>query len=328
MTPTARRPRASRRAKPSPSGAPAIGTLKLPGLAKPHPEIGLGLWNRGRWERETEAEISATIDRALERGIRWLDTAEVYGAGRSERILGAALGEHESLIPELLIVTKVSWEHLRRAQVRAAIQGSLERLGRPQVDLYLVHAPDPRVPIDETMTTLGEIMDEGRISAIGVSNFSVDQLEVAQRALGSRRIVVNQVRYNLLEREDGDPLREYCRSHEVLIEAYTPLCHGLLAGRFLTKGEIPAATRRGVRAFAPDRAEATLEKARELKRIAEGAGVPLASLAFHWLRLQGAAPLFGGSAPGQVDDNLAAWVRRPSDATLQAADAVTAADDA
>ncbi len=321
MTPTARRSHSARRPGPAP---PMIGTIRVPGLPKPHPEIGLGLWNRGRWERDTEAQIGASIERALDRGIRWLDTAEVYGAGRSERLLGAALGEHETLLPELLIVTKVSWEHLRSAQIRAAIQGSLERLGRPKVDLYLVHAPDGRVPIMETMTTLGEIMDDGRIGAIGVSNFSVEELEAAQSALGQRRLAVNQVRYNLIEREDGDPLRDYCRDHGILMEAYTPLCHGLLTGRFLKTGTVPAATRRGVRSFSPEKVNVTLERARALQRLAEEAHVPLASLAFHWLRLQGAAPLFGASLPAQVDDNIAAWAMRPPKGVLEAADAITA----
>lgn len=323
MTPATRRARAAPKKTAAPKAA-SIGTIRLPGMPKPHPELGLGIWNRGRWERDTEERIGATINRALERGVTWLDTAEVYGAGRSERLLGAALGEHEPILPQLVIVTKVSWEHLRPAQIRAAIQGSLERLGRSKVDLYLVHAPDERVPIADTMSTLAAIRDDGRIDAIGVSNFSVEELEAAQSALGQQQIAVNQVRYNLIEREDGDPLRAYCRDHSILLEAYTPLCHGVLAGRYLSDGHVPAASRRGVRSFAPEKIGATFERARALQRVAQDANVPLASVAFHWLRLQGAAPLFGASAPGQVDDNLAAWSVRPPKSVLEAADAVTA----
>ena len=327
MTPSARARRPARPKRDAPVTGP-IGSITVPGLPKPHPEIGIGLWNRGRWERETEATVGATIDRAIDRGITWFDTAEVYGAGRSERLLGAALGEHESVVPSLFLVTKVSWEHLRTAPVRAAIQGSLERLGRPRVDLYLVHAPDGRVPLEETTTALGALLDEGRIGAIGVSNFSVEELEAAQSALGTKKIVANQVRYNLIEREDGDPLRSYCRAHGVVLEAYTPLCHGLLAGRFLRDGTVPAAARRGVRAFAAENLPATIAQARAIERIAKDAGVPLASIAFHWLRNQGAAPLFGASRPEQVDANLEAWSVRPSPAVLEAADAVTAVEHA
>lgn len=323
MTPASRRPRTKR----VPQAAPPpvrIDTIEVPGLKKPHPELGFGLWNRGRWERDTESHLAATLERALKQGITWLDTAEVYGAGRSERLLGAALGDHESLVPRLFVVTKVSWEHLRPAQVRAAIQGSLERLGRSKVDLYLVHAPDARVPIAETMTTLGEILDQGRIDAIGVSNFSVEELEAAQSALGPRTIAVNQVRYNLIEREDGDPLVEYCRAHHVLLEAYTPLCHGLLTGRFLKTGTVPATTRRAVRAFSPESIGLTVERGRALHQLAEDAGLPLASIAFHWLRLRGAVPLFGASEASQVDEDLAAWRTRPPKSILESADAVTA----
>ena len=313
------RPLAPKKIRP-----PPIGTVTVPGLAKPHPEIGLGLWNRGRWDREMEARVGPTVDRALEKGITWLDTAEVYGGGRSERILGAALGDHEALVPRLFLVTKVSWEHLRPPQIRAAIQGSLERLGRTKVDLYLVHAPDERVPIDQTMTTLGEILDEGRIDAIGVSNFSVNQLDAAQSALGPRHIGVNQVNYNLIEREEGDALQRYCRDHGVLLEAYSPLCHGLLAGRFLKEGAIPPSARRGVPAFGSDRVDRTIAKARELEALATAAKVPLASIALHWLRRKNAVPLFGASRPHQVDENLQAWDARPSTAVLESADAITA----
>ena len=324
MTPASRRPKAKPR-PPRASSSPAIGSIDVPGLKKPHPEVGLGLWNRGRWERDTEAHIATTIDRALERGVTWLDTAEVYGAGRSERLLGAALGDHEPLVSRLFIVTKVSWEHLRSAQIRAAIQGSLERLGRPKVDLYLVHAPDSRVPIAETMATLGEVMDQGRIDAVGVSNFSVEELEAAQSALGPRKVAVNQVRYNLIEREDGDPLRE------------VPVVGTRFSWRPTPRSAMdcsPAAISRparcllrpvrAVRAFSAENLGATLEQARALQELADSAHVPLPSIAFHWLRLQGAAPLFGASQPSQVEDNLAAWATRPPKSVLESADAITA----
>ena len=328
MTRREHRAPTTRRREPTAPPPSRIEDLRVPGLRKPHPEIGLGLWNRGRWTPGTEEQASATIERALERGIRWFDTAEVYGAGRSERLLGAALGDHEDLAPRLLIATKVSWEHLRPLQVRAAIQGSLERLGRAQVDLYLIHAPAEHVPIAETMAALGQAMDEGRIGAIGVSNFTVEQLEAAQGALGSRRVVVNQVRYNLLERDEGDPLTEYCRTHRVLLEAYSPLCHGLLAGRFLKEGAIPAATRRAVRAFAPENLAVTLDRARALQTLAEKAHVPIASIALRWLHRQGAAPLFGASRPEQVDHNLAAWATTPANDVLETAGALTASGHA
>src|SRR5262249_45899302 len=158
-----------------------------------------------------EGLTRATIEHALTAGIRWFDTAEVYGAGRSERLLGDALAHAPAGIPSPLIVTKVSWEHLRGPMVRAAVLGSLQRLGRPKVDMVLVHAPDPRVPIVETMGALEALHAEGRVAAIGVSNFGPDELRKAAGALRGTPLAVNQVRYSLLEPGEGDALSDTAR---------------------------------------------------------------------------------------------------------------------
>ncbi len=300
-----------------------MGTVPIAGTSKPHPEIGLGLWNLGRWTHDDELREEATVAHALEAGVRWLDTAEVYGAGRSERILGGVLARDPGLATESFVVSKVSWEHLRPAQIRAAIQGTLERLDRPSVDLYLVHAPDDRVPIADTMGVFAELAESGKIGAIGVSNFDVPRLAAAQAALAPRRIAVDQIRYNLIDREEGDELREHCARTGVAIEAYTPLAHGLLTGRFLGSGSMPAANRRGSRRLDGEHAAATMGQVRALAGIARKAGVPLASVALHWLRRQGALPLFGASRPEQVDANLLAWGTPVPDEVLDAADAVT-----
>jgi len=341
MTPT---PRSSRPSKPAnsaktraaagtkkprtapPPATPALVTvdgIDLPGLRRPHPALGLGLWGRGRWSTEDEARTKAAIGRAYERGIRWFDTAEVYGAGRSERLLGDVLARAAGGGHDAFVVTKVSWEHLRPAQVRASLVRSLERLARSSVDLYLVHAPDPHVPLSETMPALEALWKEKKVGALGVSNFSVEQLEEAGRHLSEARIVVNQVRYNLLDRTEGDPLREYCRSHDILIEAYSPLARGLLAGRSLDGRRLPPEARRlSSKLFDPEHRPTMLETARALRELASDAGVPLASIALHWLRRQGAAPVFGASRPEQVDQNLSAWAVRPRAAVLERADAL------
>ena len=317
-------PRSRTRSPPkTPAPSIAIDSVPISGTSKPHPEIGLGLWNLGRWTRQDELREESTASHAIEAGIRWLDTAEVYGAGRSERILGGVLARHAGISPEPFVASKVSWEHLRPAQVRAAIQGTLERLDRPMVDLYLVHAPDDRVPIADTMGVLAELAEDGRIGAIGVSNFTVPQLDEAQSALGPRKIAVNQIRYNLIDRDDGDELRDHCARAGVILEAYTPLAHGLLTGRFLTSESIPAANRRGSRRMDAEHAESTLAQVRDLATIAEKAEVNLAAVALHWVRRQGALPLFGASRPEQVDANLRAWATPVPDDVLDAADAVT-----
>jgi len=319
--PAPRQPR--RKTAPAPPPTASIETIPLAVGKKAHPAIGLGLWGLGRWTGEDEARTKATIARAYERGLRWFDSAEVYGSGRSERVLGEVLHRTSAAGTDAYIVTKVSWEHLRPTQVRAALVGSLERLGRSSVDLYLIHAPDPRVPMAGTMAALETLWKEGKVGAIGVSNFSQEQLEEASRHLAETRIVVNQVRYNLFDRDEADPVLDYCRSHGILLEAYTPLARGLLHGRYLDGKRIPAEVRKFAhRLFEPDRLPEIIQRTQELRDLATEAKVPLASIAFHWLRSRGAVPVFGASRPEQVDHNLAAWAVRPPAKVLARADRI------
>ena len=315
-----RRASSPRRKSPVPVKVPRLGEgFPLGKTGRMHPPLGLGLWALGRWRPEDEARTKATIGHALERGLRWFDTAEVYGAGRSERILGDVFYRAGPVTEDALVVTKLSWEHLRAAQVRPSLMGSLQRLGRSRLDLYLVHSPDPRVPIAETMSALEALWKEGKIGAIGVSNFSLSQLAEARAALRETDVVVNQVLYNLFERADGDDILEYCRKEGIVVEAYTPLARGLLAGRYLS-GPVPVGPARstGLR----DRLPEVQERARRLSALAKEAGVPMASLALHWLSRRGVAPVFGASRPDQVDDVLMAWAARPTDAVLARADAI------
>jgi len=326
-TSTSRRP--TKRPHPPPSPGPTIGTIPLAGSNRPHPAFGLGLWGLGRWRPDDEARTKATIARAWERGVRWFDTAEVYGNGRSERLLGEVLLRSAGGAGDAFVVTKVSWEHLRPSQVRAALIGSLERLARPSVDLYLVHAPDPHVPLSETMGALEELWRAHKVGAIGVSNFSVEELEEAARHLAEARIAVNQVEYNLFNRTEGDALREYCARHQILLEAYTPLARGLLWGRYLDGQRVPPEVRRFAhRLFEENRLPEILARTRRLRDLASEAGVPLAAIGLHWLAKRGAAPVVGMSRPEQVDANLAAWAARPSDDVLERADAIAGGDDA
>jgi len=333
MSPSPRRsapkPSAPRGGRPKGPAAAPIGTLPLAGSSRPHPALGLGLWGLGRWGPEDEARTKATVARAWERGVRWFDTAEVYGNGRSERVLGEVLHRTTGGAPEAFVVTKVSWEHLRPAQVRASLISSLERLARRSVDLYLVHAPDRHVPLADTMGALEALWKEGKIGALGVSNFSVEELEEAARHLAEARIAVNQVEYNLFNREEGDALLDHCRRQGILIEAYTPLARGLLHGRYLDGKRVPAEVRRYAhRLFEADRLPEILARGRQLRDLANEAGVPLASIALHWLEQRGAAPVVGMSRPEQVDTNLSAWAARPPASVLARAEAIARGDRA
>ena len=329
--PKARTGARARRRAPRPPEVPSrpIETVPLAVGGKPHPLLGLGLWGLGRWGPEDEARTKATVARAYELGVRWFDTAEVYGAGRSERILGDVLRRASGGAEEALVVTKLSWEHLRSGQVRASLIRSLDRLGRRSVDVYLIHAPDPRVPLEETMGALEALWKEGRVGAIGVSNFSVAQMEEASQHLAETRLVVNQVRYNLFDREDAEAVLPYCQQHGIVVEAYTPLARGLLHGRYLDGRRPPPEVRQFAQdLFGESRLPEIVERARALRSLAAEAGVPLASIALHWLRARGAAPVVGASRPAQVEENLAAWASRPRDDLLERADAIARGDRA
>ena len=321
MTPS--RPRRAPARKPGATApAEAIESVPLAAGAKRHPLLGLGLWALGRWSPEDEARTKATVGRAVELGLRWFDTAEVYGAGRSERLLGDVL-RRANAGAEALVVTKLSWEHLRASQVRPSLVRSLDRLGRGSVDVYLVHAPDRRVPLAETMGALEALWKEGRVGAIGVSNFSAEQLAEAAAALRETRLAVHQVRYNLFDREEAEATLPFCREHGIVVEAYTPLARGLLHGRYLDGRRPPPE----VRAYAQDlfgasRLPEIVARAKALRALAEESEVPLASLALHWLRGQGAAPVVGASRPEQVEQTVAAWAHRPPDDVLERADAI------
>jgi myo-inositol catabolism protein IolS len=326
-----RKGRASRRGAPPAGVPPSIPSpLPLGRTGRSHPSLGLGLWAVGRWTPAEESRTRETIVHALARGIRWFDTAEVYGTGRSERVLGDILATGGRTYDDLFLATKVSWEHLRPAQVRAALTGSLQRLGRRSVDLYLIHAPDPRVPIGPTMAALEALWKEGKIGAIGVSNFGLEELEAAQATLSEAEIVVDQVRYNLFDREDGDPIREYCARHGIVVEAYTPLLRGLLAGRYLDGELPPAEIRRFTHRLLDDESlPEVLERAGRIRKLAQERGVPMASIALHWLRARGAAPVFGATRPAQVDAALEAFAQVPDPSVLDRADriALGEADD-
>ncbi|MCI4369712.1 MAG: aldo/keto reductase [Thermoplasmata archaeon] len=317
------KPKKSTTVAPARRKESGVDTYPLKAGPKPHPALGLGLWGLGRWSRDDEVKTRATTEHALRAGVTWFDTAEVYGTGRSERLLGDVLTRSKSDPAKLFLTTKVSWEHLRAGQVRAAVVGSLQKLERRSVDLVLVHAPDAHVPIAETMGALETLWKEGKVGAIGVSNFSVEELADARAALKETDVVVNQVVYNLFDREDGDGVLDYCRKNGIVVEAYTPLLRGLLAGRYLD-GETPSPE---VRRFAHhllerDRFDTLVAHARSIRDLAKEDGVPMASIALHWLRRRGAAVIFGASRPEQVDAVLDAWAHSPSDATLDRADAI------
>lgn len=184
------------------------------------PVLGLGTATYGSGG---EAEVRA-IQIALDLGYTHIDTAENYGGGGAEQLIGSAIkGRDRS---RLFITSKVSQMHLQYEQVLHAIEGSLRRLDTDYLDLYLIHWPNPAVPLEETFRALNRLVEEGKTRYIGVSNFNVEQMERSFR-LTSSILATNQVHYSLFYRdpEENGVLR-YCQEHDVLLTAYTPVEHG------------------------------------------------------------------------------------------------------
>lgn len=177
------------------------------------PEIGIGTWDYHAGPMPLRS--------GLEAGALFIDTAESYG---SEPAVGEAI---RGFRERVFLATKVSPHNFRPTDLRRSVESSLMRLGTDYVDLLQLHDPNPAIPIADTMGAVAELITAGKVKFAGVSNFSVMQLEAAQKALGKFSIVSNQVRYNLIDRTIESELLPYCRANQVTVIAYCPLARGL-----------------------------------------------------------------------------------------------------
>src|SRR6202161_4540135 len=199
--------------------------------------VALGTWAMGgwMWGGTDQREAIATIHAAINQGINLIDTAPVYGFGASEEIVGAAL---DGVRSQTVIATKVGLEwrdgkvyrNASRARIMREIDDSLRRLRTDYIDIYQVHWPDPLVPVEETAEAMRSLYEQGKIRAIGVSNFSVEQME---RFREVAPLHVLQPPYNLFERAIEAEILPYCRANNILTFGYSALCRGLLGGRLL-----------------------------------------------------------------------------------------------
>src|SRR5712675_1631281 len=221
--------------------AEALGTkmelAHIPGTSLKVSPVAIGTWAIGgwMWGGTDEAESIATIRAALEQGINLVDTAPVYGFGRSEEIVGKAIAEGR-LRSRVVIATKagLEWQHgivfrnASRARILREIEDSLRRLRTDHIDIYQVHWPDPLVAIEETAEAMHTLFEQGKIRAIGVSNFSVEQMERFRKVAP---LHVLQPPYNLFERAIEGEILPYCRASNIATLGYGALCRGLLSGR-------------------------------------------------------------------------------------------------
>lgn len=174
-------------------------------------------------DHSSDREGVEAIRLGLDLGMSLIDTAEMYGAGHSEEIVGEAL---EGRGEKVFIASKVSPSHFAYDSVLRSARTSLKRLGVKQVDLYQLHWPNPRIPISETMRAMERLVRDGLIRHIGVSNFSPRQIQEAQEVLSGERIVSNQVEYSLLERSIETEILPYCDKEGLTVIAYSPLAQG------------------------------------------------------------------------------------------------------
>ncbi|MDA4128497.1 MAG: aldo/keto reductase [Thaumarchaeota archaeon] len=191
------------------------------------PVIGIGGWNIGntRSREEWDKQVASLV-RAVELGCNFVDTAEIYGDGKSERLVSEVLkGQRD----KIFLATKVSPNHLQYEDVLAACERSLERLGTKFIDLYQIHWPNPGVPIGETMKAMERLVKEGKVRYIGVSNFGVGEMEGAQESLSKSELASNQVEYSLASRLIEDEILPFCEREKLTVIAYSPLARGRIA---------------------------------------------------------------------------------------------------
>lgn len=274
--------------------------------------LGLGTMGWGDVDSSDEHtyqfahEIHAIYQSSLEMGINFFDTAEMYGRGRSERHLGInIIGDRKNVI----IATKFMpypWR-LSKRELRSALINSLKRLDLPQIDLYQMHWPFPPVPIKNWMDAMYAAFEDGLIRAIGVSNYSIHQVSVAQDALAKHGIPLasNQIKYNLLDRQpETSGLVEYCQNSGVTVIAYSPLEKGILTGKY-TPSNLPP----GFRAWRYNRS--FLEKIIPLMRVLheigkDHDGKTPGQVSLNWLMAKGAVPIPGSRNLDQAKENAGA----------------------
>jgi aryl-alcohol dehydrogenase-like predicted oxidoreductase len=290
----------------------------VPGASIRISRVGLGTWAIGgwMWGGTDDAESIATIHAAVERGVNLIDTAPAYGFGRSEEIVGRAIAESR-LRSRVVIATKVGLEwkdgkvfrNASRDRILREVEDSLRRLRTDYIDIYQVHWPDPLVPIEETAEAVQTLFDQGKIHAIGVSNFSVAQIERFRRVA---QLHVVQPPYNLVEREIEAELLPYCRRSGVASLTYGALCRGLLSGKLQEDAHFEGDDLRLTDPkFRPPRYVQYLSAVRRLDQFASKRyGKRVIHLAVRWLLDQGATTaLWGARHPGQLQpiDEVFGW---------------------
>ncbi|TWT58426.1 General stress protein 69 [Thalassoglobus neptunius] len=292
--------------------------------------VAMGCWPiTGITSVDVTREASLqTLQAAFDSGINFFDTAYSYGyEGESERMIAEVLGSHRD---EIVIASKcgLSWnsarEKIRDARpevIRKHCEESLKRLNTDRIDLYYLHAPDPQTPVEDSAAVLRELLDSGKIRAVGVSNFhTVESYETFQQVCP---IAAAQPHYNMLQREIEDAILPWCLTNQVSVIPYWPLMKGFLAGKLSRDHEWdPKDGRQKYGVFQGREWDKTHDFLDELRPLAESAGITMAQLAIAWtIQRPGiTAALCGAKRPEQIRDTAQAMKIQLSESTIQAID--------
>jgi aryl-alcohol dehydrogenase-like predicted oxidoreductase len=276
--------------------------------------IGLGTWAIGGkfWGHTDETEAIAAIQKAIDGGINLIDTAPIYGDGHSEELVGKAVKGRRH---QVIIATKCGVRFrgadlvndLTPKSIRKELEVSLKLLDTDVIDLYQCHWPDPNTPIEDTIGEMEKMKAEGKIRAIGVSNFDAALLKRAQKVA---QVASNQVQYSLLNREIEKELIPFCREQAIGILAYGLMGGGILTGKYKQKTKFGKDDARGFFYNFYDEPQWSQVQAllKELERIAARHGKPVAHVAINWVRQQAGltSALVGARSPQQAEANAAA----------------------
>lgn len=294
--------------------------------------ICMGCWalaGGAVWGDQDEQAAIAALQAALDVGVNFFDTAEAYGDGESEKLLGRAFkGKRDQAI----IATKVSQGNMRPADLRAACERSLANLQTDYIDVYYLHWPNWEVPFGETMGEMQRLKEEGKIRFVGCSNFGVRDLK---DLLAINHVEVNQLAYNLLFRAIEYEIVPMCLEHEVSIAPYSPMLHGILTGKFETIADIPdgrartrhfsSESRPMTRHGGPGAEAETAAALARIHEIAQEVDVSMAQLSLAWLlKKPGVTTVIAGARnPQQIQSNAQAAALDLSDDVVAELDAAT-----
>lgn len=299
--------------------------------------IGLGTWAIGGgdwafgWGPQDDADSIAAIHRALDLGINWIDTAAVYGLGRSEEVVGRAIADRRD---QVIIATKCGrvWQEgnttpsgrLKADSVRREAEASLRRLKVEVIDLYQIHWPQPDEDIEEAWGVIADLIRAGKVRYGGVSNFSLTQLERVQPI---HPVASLQPPYSMLKRGVEDELLAYCAANKIGVIVYSPMQAGLLTGKFSRERvmSLPGEDwRTRSEFFQEPQLSANLELVEGLRPVAERSGKTVAQLALAWVlrRPEVTAAIVGARHPGQIEETAPAGDWQLSSAELAQIDAL------